>query len=108
MPTSFRLDPETEATLERLARERDTSKSQIVREAVAAYGVQEQAASEGEPTLYDRMKDLIGKFPSGQTDLSVDTGRKVRALLVARYETEQAEARAAQKKPRKAGRKPSR
>ncbi len=99
MPTSFRLDPETEATLERLARERDTSKSQIVREAVAAYGAQEQAASEGELTLYDRMKDLIGKFSSGQTDLSVDTGEKYYQALRAQYEADQAEARMTAARP---------
>ena len=94
--------------LERLARERETSKSQIVREALAAYDAQERSAGVGELTMYDRMKDLIGKFPSGQTDLSVDTGKKVRALLLTRYEAEQAEARAAQQGPRKAGRKRSR
>lgn len=102
MPTSVRLDRATEALLDRLARERDASRSQIVREAIAAYGA-EFIESGTEPTLYERLQDSVGKFPTGGLNLSVDSGEKFAALLREEYEADQAAARAgARKKPRKA------
>ena len=82
MPTSVRLDPETEATLRRLARQRSTTQSDVIRDAVAAYG----AAEDEEPTLYERIRHIIGSAPPGPVDLSTDTGKKFGELLRAREE----------------------
>lgn len=77
MPTSVRLDPETLATLRRLARARQTTQSDIIREAVAAYGVADDKA----PSLFERIQHVVGSGPGGPGDRSVDTGRKFTALL---------------------------
>ena len=102
MPTRVRLDRATEALLDRLARKRQASRSQIVREAIAAYGA-ELSESGTEPTLYERLQDSIGKFPTGGLNLSGDSGEKVAAQLLEEYEANQAAARAgANKKLKKA------
>ena len=107
MPASFRLDPDTEAVLERLARTREVSKSQIVREAVAAYGAQLESIG-ARPTLHERLKSSIGKFPTGGLNLSVDSGEKFAALLRANHEEHQLVARRRVTKKGPAGtRKPS-
>ena len=77
MPFSIRLDPDTEAAIDRLARATGKSRASVVREAVAHYG---QHSDETEPA-YERLKPLIGVFRSGRGDLSQQTGRKVSELL---------------------------
>jgi Arc/MetJ-type ribon-helix-helix transcriptional regulator len=77
MPFSVRLDRETEAMIDRLAREKGTSRSSVVREAVAQYA---SVVDDG-TTAYERLKPLIGIIRSGRGDLSQDTGRKFTELL---------------------------
>lgn len=76
MPTSVRLDPKTERALEELATRKSQTKSQVVREAI------ELLAAEERRTPYEKVSDLIGCVRGGPPDLSEDTGRKFRALLV--------------------------
>jgi hypothetical protein len=79
---TVRTDPETEAMVERLARRRGQSKSQIVREALKLLVEREKGAREG-GRPYDRVKHLIGCVRSGgAARLSEDTGRKFRELLL--------------------------
>jgi hypothetical protein len=80
MPFSMRLDPQTEAMIERLARSRGTSRSSVVREAVAQYA----SAADVRTTAYERLEPLIGVVRSGRSDLSRQTGRKFTGLLKAR------------------------
>ena len=77
MPFSVRFDPDTEALIERLARTRGTSRSSVVREAVARYA----AGEDPKTTAYERLAPYIGTLRSGRRDLSQHTGRKVAELL---------------------------
>jgi len=70
VPTSVRLDPETERALEQLARSRSVSKSEVVRQAI------ELLASQEAP--FDRVADLIGSVRGGPLDLSEQTGKRFR------------------------------
>lgn len=80
MPFSVRLDPHTEAVIERLARQSGKSRSSVVREAVAHYAAGEDTRT----TAYERLEPLIGVVHSGRTDLSQQTGRRFTDLLKAR------------------------
>ncbi|HZF10392.1 MAG TPA: ribbon-helix-helix protein, CopG family [Thermoanaerobaculia bacterium] len=79
MPTSVRLDPETEHALEQLARSRSVSKSEIVRQAIELLVSQEREAPP-----FDRVADLIGSVRGGPPDLSEETGKRFRQLLASR------------------------
>lgn len=83
MPTSVRLDPETERTLERLARQRSQTKSDVLREAIRGLARCAPKRSKA-ATPFERVADLIGCVSGGPPDLSVDTGRKVGELLARR------------------------
>jgi Arc/MetJ-type ribon-helix-helix transcriptional regulator len=78
VPTSVRLDPETERALEQLARSRSVSKSEVVRQAIELLASQERQAP------YDRVADLLGCVRGGPPDLSEDTGKGLRKLLADR------------------------
>ena len=80
MPFSVRLDPQTEAVIERLARSSGKSRSSVVREAVARY----VSVADAETTAYEKLQPLIGVVRSGRRDLSQQTGHKFTALLKAR------------------------
>jgi predicted transcriptional regulator len=54
MPTSVRLDARTERVLERLARSRSQTKSEIVRQAIEALAAQERQRP------FEAVADLIG------------------------------------------------
>jgi len=79
MPLSVRLDSETTAIVERVARRRRTSKSEVVREALS--NLEREAVERKADTLYQAIEHLIGCVDTGRGDLSEDTGVKFRALL---------------------------
>ena len=58
MPTSVRLDAETEALLRRLARERGASKSDVIRDALQELAAASDAGEAAGP--YTRIADLLG------------------------------------------------
>lgn len=76
MPTSVRLDSKTQGALERLARSRSQTRSEVVRQAI-----EELAARETQPP-FETVADLIGCVKGGPPDLSENTGQKFRELLV--------------------------
>jgi len=80
MPFSFRLDPETEALIRRLARARGRSKSAIVREAVEHYGSRHTAADGTARTALDIVRPFAGIVSTGG-HYSSDTHAKYRAVL---------------------------
>ena len=83
MPTSVRLDPRTEQTLERLARLKGVSKSAVLREAVDALA--RKSLETGKPgSLFSKVEDLIGCASSGRGDLSRRTGEGFRRILASR------------------------
>lgn len=79
MPTSFRLDRQTERELARLARTTGRTKSQVIRDAIRA-----EAAKGPGPSFYDRISHLVGVASGGPRNLSERTGEKVRAMLKAK------------------------
>lgn len=72
MPTSVRLDAETERAVEQLARSRSVSKSEVVRQAIELLAAQDRKAP------FDRVADLIGGIRGGPPDLSEKTGKRFR------------------------------
>ena len=69
MPTSVRLDSETEALLNRLAQTQRRTKSEILREAVHRMA-QHQQANEAEQGPYALVADLIGIAQGGPDNLA--------------------------------------
>jgi predicted DNA-binding protein len=78
MPTSIRLDPSTDRTLDVLAKRYSISKSALVRRAI------EDLLAREDLSPYERVSDLIGSVSGGPEDLSERTGDKLRALLAER------------------------
>lgn len=80
MPMSVRLDARTERLVDRLAKAKRQTKSEVVREAIAALaGRAAGAEAVGRP--YDAIAHLIGCADSGGARLSERTGAKFLALL---------------------------
>jgi len=77
---NVRVDSKTEALVERLARRRGESKSQVVREALRLLAERENGAHT-RGTAYDKLRHLIGCVDGGPADLSQNTGRKFAELL---------------------------
>lgn len=78
MPTSIRLDPATNRTLELLAKRRSVSKSALVRLAI------EDLLEREKLSPYDRVSDLVGSVSGGPENLSERTGDRLRELLAER------------------------
>jgi predicted DNA-binding protein len=85
MPFSFRLDPETDARIRRLAAKTGKSRSMVVREAVERYAAEDEEASARGSTAYDRLKPYLGKVSSGGANYSIDTHEKFGALLEEKF-----------------------
>lgn len=69
MPTSVRLDPETEALLEQLARIHRRTKSEIMREALRRLA-QDTQVRDVVNELYTLVADLIGIAQGGPDNLA--------------------------------------
>jgi predicted DNA-binding protein len=81
MPFSLRLDPATELKIRRLAAATRRSKSDVVREAVAQYGVERDEMETVKISTFDRLEPFAGIVSTGGADLSRDTHTKHRALV---------------------------
>ena len=86
MPTSVRLDEETERLLQRLANRAESSKSEVIRVAIETLARQELGVNQ-EGGVYELVSDLLGVAEDGPSDLSEQTGRRLRELLVSRNES---------------------
>ncbi len=82
MPTSIRLDPETESVLRRLARRTGRTQSSIIREAILRMAGDRPRPKQGD-TLYDRMADLVGTGHGGPPDLASRSEEMLRTLPLA-------------------------
>jgi len=80
MPFSFRLDPETEARIRRLAKATGRSRSAVVRDAVSQYDSAEIHRVKVDQTALDHLRAFVGVV-STDKQLSVDTHAKYRAAL---------------------------
>lgn len=75
MPTSVRLDIQTEALVNRLAKRRGQTKSEIIREALMTMA--QQAEETGHPmTPFEMMAPNLGCGAGGPPDLSERTGQR--------------------------------
>lgn len=72
MPTSVRLDGKTGLLVARLAREADVTKSDVIREAIAAYGRRRKPRRAR--NVYEAIEPWIGAATGGPPDLSERTG----------------------------------
>lgn len=80
MPTSVRLDPETEALLHRLARSSGRTKSEVIREALQRMAAATTEAAEPE-SLYQAIEDLVGIADDGPDDLAEQHKKRFRETL---------------------------
>ena len=77
---NVRIDPQTAAFLERVARERGLTKSEVVRQALATLRAQDKGPSRKTP--YELMAHLIGSGDSGGMNLSERTGERFTQMLL--------------------------
>ncbi len=82
MPTSVRLDPETELMVRRLARKTGRTKSSIIREAILKMA--EDTIPTSGSTLYDKMAGLLGVGHGGPTDLASRSEEILREVFAQR------------------------
>ena len=83
MPTSIRLDPETESVVRRLVRKTGRTKSSIIREAILKMAEDTIPPTSGS-TLYDKMADLLGVGHGGPTDLASRSEEILRSVFAQR------------------------
>jgi hypothetical protein len=83
MPLTVRVDQKTERLIQRLARKRGRSKSEVIRDAIdiLAKRAQEQEQTE---RPYEAVRDLIGSVRGGPFDLSEHIGDRFRKMLQVR------------------------
>jgi hypothetical protein len=77
---NVRIDPQTAALLERVARERGLTKSEVVRQALATLQKKEKLGSR--PSLSVRLAHIIGSGDSGGMQLSERTGERFTQMLL--------------------------
>jgi hypothetical protein len=80
MPLTVRVDQKTERLIQRLARKRGRSKSDVIRDAIdiLAKRAQEQELTE---RPYEAVRDLVGGVRGGPSDLSEQPGDRFRRML---------------------------
>jgi len=83
MPTTIRLDPETEAAVHHLARKTGRTKSSIIREAILRMAEQNTRPKPGS-SLYDKMADLVGIGHGGPSNLASRSEENLRHLFAQR------------------------
>lgn len=84
MPLTVRVDPKTERLIQRLARKRGRSKSDVIRDAIDVLVKREQEEEKTERP-YEAARDLIGSVHGGPFDLSERTGDRLRRMLQDRH-----------------------
>lgn len=86
MGTSVRLPARLERLVSRVAKERGATKSEVIRNVLTILEKEDQKAHSG-ATPYQAMKHLIGCASGGPSDLSMETGKKFRGMLLRRRTT---------------------
>jgi Arc/MetJ-type ribon-helix-helix transcriptional regulator len=83
MGTSVRLPARLERLISRVAKERGATKSEVIRNVLTVLEKEDQKVRRG-ATPYQAMKHLIGCASGGPSDLSTETGKKFRGVLLRR------------------------
>jgi len=81
--TTVRLDPTTRAALERLAKHRGQTRSEVIRDAIARLVGEDEPGQEA--SALERLHPFVGVIDSGGRQLSRESGRKLRELLEERH-----------------------
>jgi Arc/MetJ-type ribon-helix-helix transcriptional regulator len=81
MTLSVRLDSKTESLVNRLAKNRRQSKSEVIRDAIGVLAEREKAGV-ARKRPYDLVKHLIGCVKGGPRNLSTRTGDRFYEMLV--------------------------
>ena len=76
-PLTLRLDEKTRKRIVRIARRKQLSTSEVVRQAIEAWAEQHEPVA----SPYEAVKDLIGVVHGGNRKASVQTGRRFAKLL---------------------------
>ena len=79
-PLTLRLDPKTRQRIARIARRRQVSISEVIRQAIEAWAEQQEPIA----APYEVMADLIGVVHGGMRGRSTDTGRRFSEVLKSR------------------------
>jgi hypothetical protein len=79
-PLTLRLDPKTRKRIERIARRRQVSVSEVIRLAIAAWAEQQEPIA----APYEAMADLIGVVHGGMPGRSTRTGTRLSEILKSR------------------------
>ena len=79
-PLTLRLDPKTRQRIARIARRRQVSISEAIREAIEAWAEQQEPIA----APYEAMADLIGVVHGGVRGRSTDMGQRFAELLKTR------------------------
>ena len=82
MALTVRVDSSVCARLDRVAAQRGTTRSDVVREALTRFVQQEEGARGS--SFFDEISHVIGAVDSGGQALSTQTGVRFRKLLEAR------------------------
>jgi predicted DNA-binding protein len=77
--TTVRFDTHLEATLERLAKQRGQSKSDVLRDALERFAEEQDA---GVTSALERLRPYVGIADSGGQQLSTKTGQRFRERLL--------------------------
>jgi hypothetical protein len=79
-PLTLRLDAKTRQRLERIARRKRLSTSEVVRQAIEAWADRQEPIT----SPYEVVADLLGIVHGGKADRSEQTGRRFARLLKGR------------------------
>jgi hypothetical protein len=79
-PLTLRLDPKTRKRIERIARRRQVSVSEVIRLAIAAWVERQEPVA----APYEAMADLIGVVHGGTSGRSTRTGARFSEILKSR------------------------
>jgi hypothetical protein len=79
-PLTLRLDAKTRKRIERIARRKQLSTSEVVRQAIEAWADRQEPVT----SPYDLLSDLVGVVHGGNSGRSEQTGRHFTRLLKAR------------------------
>jgi hypothetical protein len=79
-PVTVRLDEKTRRTLQRIARDLEISRSEVIRRGIGLVAREAGYDREDRP-LIEILGPLVGSVQTGRSNLSEDTGRRVREKL---------------------------
>jgi predicted DNA-binding protein len=81
MPTlSLRLDAETASLVDSIARRTGLTKSEVMRAAIKDYA--RMLEDDSGESFYDKIKDHVGRWESGDPYLSTRTGEEIAQMML--------------------------